>query len=133
MNVGGAVDMFRCIPADRLKAFIERYIAANYELEDHNRGITQFSFDSGIPARRIYAILEQENANFSFSLVDRMLTRLDCVHVWHLSEEEGGFRDYYENDIPPAPATPTPEQLRLNADRSAKRSVRKRILREQAA
>lgn len=122
--------MFRCIPADRLKAFVEKYIREHYELDEFDTGKTQFSFDSGVPQRRVYAILEEEQANFSFDFVDRMLTRLDCVHFWHLTEEQGGFRDYFEPDIPPAPAVPTEKQkLVMSGNRHRKAA---QMLRETA-
>lgn len=121
------VDMFRCIPVDRLRAFVEKYIREHYELDEFDTGKTQFSFDSGVPERRVYSILTEEQANFSFDFVDRMLTRLDCVHVWHLPREMGGFKDYFEPDIPPAPAVPTDRQrlvLSSNRHRIAARKLR---------
>lgn len=115
---------FRAIPTVRVKEFIERYIDANYEQDEWNRGYEQFSFDAGIPSRRLYAIRHLHDANVTFEVVDRILTRLDCIHLWYVSPEDGGFADYYLPDIPPAPAELTPEQRRRNIVDVAKRGAR---------
>ena len=123
--MSGAVDMFRCIPTSRVKAFVEKYIEDNYELEKGDQGFLQFSHDSGVHYRRVYAINREEVANLSFDFVDRMLTSLDCVHVWHLSEEMGGFADYYECDEPPAPARSTERQQTLKAEAVVRKRKRR--------
>lgn len=114
--MSGHVDMFRCIPTSRLKAFVEKYIEEHYETAEGNKGKLQFSYDSGIPYRRVYGILREEHPNFSFDFVDRMLTNLDCVFMWHQPKEAGGFADYYECDEPPAPAVATESQAIILAE-----------------
>jgi hypothetical protein len=120
-------DMFRCIPTQRVKEFVEHYISTNYEMDEASgdEGYTQFAFDSGVPYRRVYGIRQVEFPNLSFDFVDRMLTNLDMTHMWHLPPEEGGFSDYYHVDIPPAPAEQTPEQRRRRSDDNARRRARK--------
>ena len=123
---------FRSIPTTRVKAFVERYIETNYETEPddgsagHDNGYQRFCFEAHIPARGLYRIRSLEVPNLSFDFVDRMLVNLDCLHIWHVSKEDGGFADYYEPDIPPAPVEETAEQARYRSDSNAKLSARKR-------
>lgn len=121
----GTCNPRRDIPATLVAAFIQGYIDANYELDPgtNDYGIGQFEFDSGIPRRRIYAILRGETTNVTFEVVDEMLVRLDEIHLWHLGPEDGGFADYYGDDPAPA-AEQTIEQQRRNAVENAKRYAR---------
>ena len=118
---------FRCIPTPRVKEFINNYIANHYARETDGssfdcKGVREFAHDVGVHERRITAIRNLENANIRFETVDRILTRLDMVHLWHVAPEDGGFADYYEVDVPPSPATATPEQeARLEKGRERKR------------
>jgi len=123
MNRG---QLFRSVPTVRVKEFIENYIKANYELDESDFGYTQFAFDSGMNPRRITSIRLEERPNVTFNCVDRMLTNLNMLHIWHLPKEQGGFADYYEPDIPPAPAEPNEKQIEYMAyDRALKAARRK--------
>lgn len=104
-----AVDMFRCIPTTRLKEFVESYMDANYPEE---RAISDFCHDAEINQRFFSTIRNLERPNISFDVVDRIFTKLECLHLWHLPPELGGFSDYYSPDIPPVPAEQTIIQRR---------------------
>lgn len=121
--VSGAYDDFRSVPTTRVKEFIERYAAEHYPEE---RRLEDFAFDSGQNPRYIYRIRDEEMPNVQFDKLDEIFTRLGCLHVWHLSPEEGGFADYYYPDIPPAPVPLSSEQRRRNVVRNAKRDAKRK-------
>lgn len=113
---------YRCIPSTRVKEFIDNYVKDNYEEDKDVKGYDRFAHEVGIHPRRIFGIRNLENANVRFDTVDRILTRLDMVHLWHVAPEDGGFADYYEVDVPPSPAKATPDQeARLEKGRERKR------------
>lgn len=117
-------DMYRCLPTERVKAFIEHYVASNYGEDE--AAWRKFSDDCGVNVRYIYTIRQEYQANVSFDLVDKMLARLDMLHLWRSSPENGGFSDYYLPDVPPAPAELSVKQLRRAFDEKARltRSVK---------
>jgi hypothetical protein len=127
MSKGNQAQLFRSVPTARVKAFIESYIETNYERDEGDFGYTQFAFDSGMNSRRVNGIRNEERPNVTFDSVDRMLTNLNMLHVWHLPKEDGGFADYYEPDIPPAPVEPNEKQMEYMVYDRALKAARKKV------
>ena len=124
----------RLIPSDRVKIFIEHYISHNYAIERNaegailDKGISRFARETNVAERRLYGIIQQEQANVSFEIVDRILTALDREYLWYWEPEEGGFSDYYGDD-PPPPAEPTKAQKEWKARDYRRRAARKKAAR----
>lgn len=117
------------LPTFRVAAIIRHAAdAAGFSLEEQNSGFRQWlAHRTGIDARRIYGILNEEGPSVTFDTVDRILIGLDLLDLWHLPAAEGGLADYYEateeNPAPPLPEH-TPEQRAFADHHNARRSRR---------
>lgn len=96
------------IPTERLGPLLLDWID-----EDEGRTRRVLSELSGVPERRIYAVLSGEQRFVQFDTADRLLCGMDVVEEWHLS-----LADLYSaTDADGAKAT---------ARRAAKRGSRRR-------
>jgi len=118
------------IPIDRVAKVIEDYIEKNiprsdYLVPDHHRhGIDEICNLTGFLPRRIYSILEREYQSVNFETVDKLFIGLQCLELWHIAPESGGFADLYEcetvqPELPPATEKQLERRNRLNAKRRA--------------
>jgi hypothetical protein len=121
----------RMIATSRLKAFFEQWLEENWEDDNLNnigkRGVGVLAFRAKIDQRRINLVLNEETPNITFDFVDRVFVNLDCVHLWHMPPELGGFSDYYQDEIPErVPESPTQTRIRVvnNAKKQSLRSDR---------
>jgi hypothetical protein len=114
--------LFRAVPTARVAQFIRTYMAENYT---DQRPVSDFAFDSGLHARYVKRILDEEFPNVTFNVVDSLFTRLEC-DAWYVPAEQGGFADYYSPDIPPAPAQPNLRQRRIAYTDVVRRAANKK-------
>jgi hypothetical protein len=119
--------MFRCIPTSRLKPIIDNLLLEyREETAPKDKGISALARDIGVDSRRLALVVNEEQANFTFDFVDKILTRLDLLYLWHMPAEAGGLSDYYYPDIPPAPAPDSVDQSRRRTLNLAKQASRSR-------
>lgn len=119
----------RRIPSARVAALLRRELGDPPGVSDPciASAYTRLAEASGVGTRRIHSIVTEEFANVTFQVVDKILTGLDRVDLWHLPEELGGLADYYESDEPPPPADLTPEQLERGRAHRARRRQRQAV------
>jgi hypothetical protein len=119
------------IPVERVAVIIENYIEKNLERkwcinEEFQYGLTEVGLLTGFDPRRIYAILKREYQTVEFATADQLLIGLDCMHLWHLSPEEGGLADLYECDtVQPELPPLTEHQKQVRAKHTAARNLKK--------
>lgn len=76
--------MKQWIPADRFLAVIDT--KSTLDLDELER-------------RQINRLRSGEAKTVSLDYADRMLTRLDLIHWFHIPAEDGGLADIYEDDL----------------------------------